>query len=103
MKQPEGLNAGAGQDGSFNEDSTVPGVTPAAYRAPEGSGPSRPQRPLRLPPNTNLEKFEDFIQRIGEIVGTENATIISSDAELQHDDYLDPSKAYDVRLHPTDH
>lgn len=63
----------------------------------EGSGPWSPPRPLTLPPNTDLAKFQDFMQQIKGIVGAENATIISSDADLQHEDYMNPSKAYDVR------
>jgi hypothetical protein len=71
------------------------GVSPAAFRAPDGGRPG--DRPIRLPPNTSLEKFQDFMRRIADIVGTENATVVSSDAELQKDHYLDPSKAHDVR------
>ena len=73
-----------------------PGTVNAAFRAPEGAPASDPQRPIQLPPNTSEHKFKQFMLRIGEIVGDENATVISSDAELQHESYLDPSKAYDV-------
>lgn len=76
----------AGEDGI--------GTVPAAFRAPEGGPPS--DVPLTLPPNTSLDKFKDFMRRVADIVGSENTTVISSDAELQHDDYLDPSKAHDV-------
>lgn len=78
------------------EDGIGVGTAPGAYRAPDGSRPDAERRPLTLPPNTSLEKFNDFMQRIGEIVGSENATVISSDNELKHESYLDPSKAYDV-------
>ena len=76
----------AGEDGV--------GTVPAAFRAPEGGSPS--DEPITLPPNTSLEKFKDFMRRVAGIVGAENVTVISSDAELQHDSYLDPSKAHDV-------
>lgn len=83
MKQNDDLQ---GEDGV--------GTSPAAFRQPEG-GDSR-ATPLILPPNTSLERFRDFMRRIEEIVGVHNATVISSDAELQHDSYMDPSKAHDM-------
>lgn len=73
------------------------GTAPAAFRAPEGTDAWDSQRPLTLPPNTNLEKFQGFIRSVAQIVGSENATVIASDAELQHESYMDPSKAHDVR------
>lgn len=84
MKQPDGLQ---GENGI--------GPSSEAFRAPEGGGINA--RPLTLPPNTTLAKFGEYIARVADIVGQENVTVISSDAELQHDDYLDPSKAHDVR------
>lgn len=84
MKQTDELQ---GEDGI--------GTSPAAFRAPEGGGPNA--QPIALPPNTSLEKFQDFMRHITELVGSENATIVSSDAELQKEHYLDPSKAHDVR------
>jgi len=72
------------------------GTVAAAFRAPEGGSPS--DVPLTLPPNTSLEKFKDFMRRVEDIVGSDNTTVISSDAELQHDNYLDPSKAHDVSI-----
>ena len=84
MKQPEDLLAG--EDGI--------GTTPAAFRAPEGG--SLNDRPLTLPPNTSLARFQDYMGRVADIVGNDNVTVISSDAELQHEHYLDPSKAHDV-------
>lgn len=88
MKQVDELQGEAGSVGP----------TPAAFRAPAGGHAGA--RPLRLPPNTSLEKFNDYMERIQEIVGTENATVVSSDAELQLEDYLEPSKAHDVRGRP---
>ncbi|KAK6440359.1 hypothetical protein LTR95_003419 [Oleoguttula sp. CCFEE 5521] len=78
------------------EDGETAGTVSAAFRAPEGTPASDPGRPLTLPPRTSLEKFKDFMLRVNDVVGSENATVISSDAELQHEDYLDPSKAYDM-------
>lgn len=78
----------AGEDGI--------GTVPAAFRAPDGGSPS--DVPLTLPPNTSPQKFKDFMQRVADIVGADNTTVISSDAELQHDSYLDPSKAHDVSI-----
>ena len=83
------------QDEFTGEDGAV-GPTPAAYRAPEGG--RLDSQPLRLPPNTTLHKFQEYIAKIAQVVGDENVTVISSDAELQHEDYMDPSKAHDVRL-----
>jgi hypothetical protein len=80
------------------EDGIGVGTAPGAYRAPDGSRPEAERRPLTLPPNTSLDKFNDFMQRIADIVGSENTTVISSDNELKHESYLDPSKAYDVWL-----
>jgi hypothetical protein len=67
-----------------------------AFRQPDGTHAGDRTAPLVLPPKTSLEVFRQFIQRVEEIVGTENATVVSSDDELQHDDYMDPSKAHDV-------
>jgi len=78
------------------EDGIGVGTAPGAYRAPDGSRPGAERRPLTLPPNTSLDKFNEFMQRIADIVGSENATVISSDNELKHESYLDPSKAYDM-------
>ena len=86
MKQPEDILAGEAGIGT----------TPAAFRAPEGGGLR--DRPLTLPPNTTLEQFHDYLSRVADVVGYDNVTVISSDAELQHDDYLDPSKAHDVSI-----
>ncbi|PIA92607.1 Vanillyl-alcohol oxidase [Cercospora beticola] len=84
MKQVDELQ---GEDGSI-------GPASAAFRAPEGGNAGA--RPLRLPPNTTLEKFNDFMSAVQEIVGTDNATVVSSDAELQQEDYMEPSKAHDM-------
>lgn len=86
MKQPDEPLTG--------EDSI--GTTPAAFRAPEGGGLN--DRPLTLPPNTSLERFREYLSRVADVVGRDNVTVISSDAELQHEHYMDPSKAHDVRL-----
>lgn len=77
------------------------GPSPAAFRAPVGGGPSA--RPLTLPPNCTLDKFQEYMRRIEDVVGPENATVISSDEELQKEDYLDPSKAHDVHDGPIPH
>jgi hypothetical protein len=74
----------------------VEGVSPMAYRQPIGTNAHDRTAPLVLPPKTTLEVFRQFMQRIEDIVGTENATVVSSDDELQHEDYKDPSKAHDV-------
>ena len=84
MKQVDELQ---GEDGGL-------GPSPAAFRAPSGGHAS--DRPLRLPPNTSLEKFTDFMRSIEGIVGIDNATVVINDAELQHEDYMNPSKAHDV-------
>ena len=38
------------------------------------------------------------MRRAAEIVGAENATVVSNTSELGHLSYMDPSKAHDVRL-----
>jgi hypothetical protein len=78
----------------------VEGVSPMAFRQPEGTRAQDRTAPLVLPPKTSLEVFRQFMQRIVDIVGTENATVVSSDDELQHEDYMDPSKAHDVGAGP---
>ena len=85
MKQNEGLQ---GEDGI--------GTTPAAFRAPESGRLT--DKPLTLPPNTSHQKFSEYIQKVAEVVGEENVSVISSDAELQHESYLDPSKVHDVSI-----
>ena len=77
-----------------NENGTVGGVSPLAFRQPEGGQAS--DEPLVLPPGTSLQRFKEFMRRIEDTVGHENATVVSSDAELVHESYLEPSKAHDV-------
>ncbi|EXJ69406.1 uncharacterized protein A1O5_07442 [Cladophialophora psammophila CBS 110553] len=72
---------------------------PLAYRQPEGSAPRESQsvkRPLVLPPGTDNDKFQRFIEEIASVTGSENVTVISDEAELYHDNYLDPGKAHDM-------
>ena len=84
----------------LNESMTVEGVSPMAFRQPVGTHAEDRTAPLVLPPKTSLEVFRQFMQRLEGIVGTENATVVSSDDELQHEDYMDPSKAHDVSSRP---
>jgi hypothetical protein len=79
-----------------NDSIAVEGVSPMAYRHPIGTHAEDRPTPLVLPPKTTLQVFRQFMQRMESIVGTENATVVSSDAELEHEDYMDPSKAHDV-------
>ena len=74
----------------------VEGVSPMAFRQPVGTNAEDRTTPLVLPPKTSIAVFRQFMQRLEGIVGTENATVVSSDAELDHEDYMDPSKAHDV-------
>lgn len=67
-----------------------------AFRQPIGTHAEDRTAPLVLPPKTSLEVFRQFMQRMEDIVGAENATVVSSDDELRHEDYMDPSKAHDV-------
>ena len=72
---------------------------PLAYRQPEGSAPREAQdaqRPLVLPPGIDNDKFQSFIEEIASVVARENVTVISHEAELYHDNYLDPGKAHDM-------
>jgi len=79
-----------------NDNIAVEGVSPMAFRQPVGTNAEDRTTPLILPPKTSIAVFRQFMQRLEGIVGTENATVVSSDAELDHDDYMDPSKAHDV-------
>ena len=74
----------------LNESIPVEGVSPMAFRQPVGTHAHDRTAPLVLPPKTSLEVFRQFMQRIEDIVGTENATVVSSDDELRHEDYKDP-------------
>jgi hypothetical protein len=74
----------------------VEGVSPLAFRQPVGTHAEDRPTPLVLPPKTSLEVFQQFMQRMEDVVGTENATVVSNDAELEHEDYMNPSKAHDV-------
>lgn len=78
-------------------DITVGGGTaPAAYRVPAGADPTAPASPLVLPPGTDVDTFRRFVGRVADLCGHENVTIISSSDELDHENYMDPSKAHDV-------
>lgn len=79
-----------------NDNVAVEGVSPMAFRQPVGTNAEDRMTPLVLPPKTSIAVFRQFMQRLESIVGTENATVVSSDAELGHEDYMDPSKAHDV-------
>lgn len=79
-----------------NDSIAVEGVSPMVARQPVGSGAHDHLPPLVLPPKTSIEVFRQFMQRLEDIVGTDNVTVVSSDAELEHEDYLNPSKAHDV-------
>lgn len=83
-----------------NDNIAVEGVSPMAYRQPVGGHAQDRQPPLVLPPKTSIDVFRQFMQRLEDIVGAENATVVSSDVELEHEDYMDPSKAHDVRYLP---
>lgn len=52
--------------------------------------------PLRLPPDLDLAKFDSFIEQCRNVCGVENVQVISSQDHLGHEDYLDPSKSYDM-------
>jgi hypothetical protein len=84
-----------------NDNIAVEGVSPAAFRQPVGTHAEDRTTPLVLPPKTSIAVFRQFMQRLEGIVGTENATVVSSDAELDHEDYMDPSKAHDVGCLPS--
>ena len=65
------------------------------HRTPAGAAPGK-ARPLVLPPHTNNDKFEQYIERVVKIVGTSNVTIISDTSELKRYDYFKPSKSSDM-------
>lgn len=86
MHQPE----------KFTPDDTTGPTAPEAYRQPDGAAPGESVRPLVLPPNTNAEKFEEYVRRAADIVGQGNVTIVSDRSELTKYSYLDPSKCSDM-------
>jgi hypothetical protein len=87
MKEPQ----------SFVPEPTTGGPTASsAYRKPNGEAPSNAGDPLILPPGIDSQTFKAFAQRLADIVGQSNVTIISTDKELHQESYLDPSKAYDM-------
>ncbi|KAH7018615.1 uncharacterized protein B0I36DRAFT_277263 [Microdochium trichocladiopsis] len=51
---------------------------------------------MRLPPNTPLEKFAEFIHLVQEICGRENVEIVAKPEQLSKDHYLDQSKVHDM-------
>ena len=79
-----------------NDNVAVEGVSPMGFGQPFETNVEDRTTPLVLPPETSIAVFRQFMQRLEGIVGTENATVVSSDAELDHEDYMDPSKAHDV-------
>lgn len=89
MKEPQ-------QDKQTPDVTIGGGTAQIAYRAPEGDNPRRPGEPLALPPNTSFAKFQQFTQRAADICGDENVTVISDESELEHENYMNPSKAHDV-------
>ena len=78
-------------------DQTIGGSTASTtYRRPNREKPQVAGDPLILPPGISSETFKDFTQRLADIVGQENVTIISKDEEQSQESYLDPSKADDM-------
>lgn len=67
-----------------------------AYRRPNGEAPRNADDPIILPPGVDAQTFRSFTGRLADIVGQENVTVISTDEELQKEDYLDPSKVHDM-------
>lgn len=55
-----------------------------------------PVRPMRLPPNTSLEKFSEFIYLAEGVCDRQNVEVIARPEQLSKDSYLDPSKAHDM-------
>ena len=87
MKEPQ----------SFAPEPTTGGPTPASvYRKPNGETPRKAGDPLILPPGIDSQTFKRFSLRLADIVGQDNVTVISQDAELHQESYLDPSKAHDM-------
>jgi len=66
------------------------------YRAPDDAKPGHHVEPLVLPPNTELAHFQKYLSRAVDVVGIDNVTVISSEAELSLYDYMKPSKASDM-------
>lgn len=80
-----------------DEVQATAGGNPAAYRAPAGTTANNLTNatvPLVLPPNTTLERFQQFMLELGKVTGPDNVVVISKSEELTKDDYRDPSKAH---------
>jgi FAD/FMN-containing dehydrogenase len=58
--------------------------------------PSNVPEPKKLPPNTTLSKFQDYISRARQICGDENVKVIEKDQALIDGDYMHPCKGHDM-------
>jgi hypothetical protein len=58
--------------------------------------PSNIPEPKRLPPNTALSKFQDYISRARQICGDENVKVIEKDQTLVDGNYMHPCKGHDM-------
>ena len=52
--------------------------------------------PLALPPNTAATTFSTFIDRLTEVVSSENLTVVTDEQQLLKEDYMDRSKVHDM-------
>jgi hypothetical protein len=57
---------------------------------------TNPEDPLIFPPGYTSEKYQEFISAAKKIVGEQNVTVITSEDQLSHEHYIDPSKAHDM-------
>ncbi|KAJ9496019.1 hypothetical protein LTR99_000125 [Exophiala xenobiotica] len=69
---------------------------PKDARKPNEAGPRKAGDPLCLPPGIDSEKFKEFIDRVLDIVGQTNVTVITGTENLDKESYLDPSKVHDM-------
>ncbi|KIY01585.1 uncharacterized protein Z520_03137 [Fonsecaea multimorphosa CBS 102226] len=67
-----------------------------ALRQPNADSPITSGDPIVLPPGISSQTFKSFTQRLVDIVGQENVTIVSKATDLSQESYLDPSKAHDM-------
>lgn len=52
--------------------------------------------PRCLPPNTTLDRFQEFCARADKICGGDNISIITKSTALEDGDYMNPCKAHDM-------
>lgn len=94
-KQRKDQNTFHPQSKAMNSSDHVE-LAPSGEPQQSGTQPAANAKPLKLPPNTNLAKFQQFISSVLDIVGQENMTIVEGPDQMAKTSYSDPSKTHDM-------